>query len=185
VDLPVTTVAATRAPPAPPSTGGRGRAFGALVHRLLECADEQFAPPPRAVAAALADETGAEPSDVGPALDAARRIARHELIGRARRARRCFRELPVAACLAGAAAVPPGIPTPECLAVHGVVDLAFEEPDGWVIVDYKTDTCASTAERAARTAHYEPQLRLYADVLSTAGLTVKETHLLFVDDAPA
>ncbi len=48
--------------------------------------------------------------------------------------------------------------------VEGVVDLAFEEPDGWTIVDYKTDRelAASGEER------YRRQVAFYASAVGQA-----------------
>ena len=47
-----------------------------------------------------------------------------------------------------------------------MVDLAFREPDGWVVVDFKTD-----ATLAARLDTYRAQVALYAHGISAA------THL--------
>jgi ATP-dependent exoDNAse (exonuclease V) beta subunit len=46
--------------------------------------------------------------------------------------------------------------TPRIL--HGVIDLAFRGPDGWELVDYKTDQ----ADVATLAARYGDQVRLYA-----------------------
>ena len=45
---------------------------------------------------------------------------------------------------------------------RGVIDLAFLEPKGWVIVDYKTDDVADH-EVAKLVDHYRPQVRSYAN----------------------
>lgn len=62
--------------------------------------------------------------------------------------------------------------------VRGIVDLAFEEADGWVLVDYKSD---DTLDRNLDdlTAHYTPQLQAYSTAWSSL-IKVKETGLLFV-----
>jgi ATP-dependent exoDNAse (exonuclease V) beta subunit len=44
-----------------------------------------------------------------------------------------------------------------------VLDLAFEEPAGWTVVDFKTD-----AEIAAELATYRRQVRLYAAIVARA-----------------
>jgi ATP-dependent exoDNAse (exonuclease V) beta subunit len=57
--------------------------------------------------------------------------------------------------------------------VEGVLDLAFEEPDGWTVVDFKTD-----AEIAAALASYRRQVALYASVVArTTGKTVNAVLL--------
>ena len=47
--------------------------------------------------------------------------------------------------------------------VNGVVDLAFREDDGWVVVDFKTDR-----EISDRLADYQEQVRLYACAIARA-----------------
>ena len=65
--------------------------------------------------------------------------------------------------------------------MRGVIDLAFEEPDGWVIVDYKTDDRPSR-DLAALTSKHMPQLKIYARAWSEcAGLKVSEIGVFFVN----
>ena len=52
----------------------------------------------------------------------------------------------------------------EEIMLQGVVDCAFETPDGLVIVDFKTDRI-TPSEMPARTEHYRPQLEAYAAAL--------------------
>jgi hypothetical protein len=68
-----------------------------------------------------------------------------------------------------------GLPT----VLRGVIDLAFEEEDGWVIVDYKTDLV--TGDRLqSLTDHYRGQVNTYASVWqSMLGASVKEKGLYF------
>jgi ATP-dependent exoDNAse (exonuclease V) beta subunit len=47
--------------------------------------------------------------------------------------------------------------------VEGVVDVAFEEPDGWTVVDFKTDV-----ELEGRRDEYARQVSLYARALAAA-----------------
>ena len=66
--------------------------------------------------------------------------------------------------------------------IRGVIDLVFEEADGWVLVDYKTDRVAE-GKLETLVDHYSPQIRLYAKAWETcSGQKVKEcgfylTHL--------
>ena len=48
------------------------------------------------------------------------------------------------------------------LLVQGVIDCAFREGDGWILVDYKTDRVEDTD---AFVALYRPQLKWYAEAL--------------------
>jgi ATP-dependent helicase/nuclease subunit A len=64
--------------------------------------------------------------------------------------------------------------------VRGVVDLAFREAGGWVIVDWKTDAARTPAELAERARRYSPQVRLYAGIWARiTGEAVAETGLFF------
>ncbi len=59
--------------------------------------------------------------------------------------------------------------------LSGIIDLIFEEPDGLVLVDYKTD---AVSERAILTERYQEQLRLYQYTLRLLyDQPVKETLL--------
>ncbi len=63
---------------------------------------------------------------------------------------------------------------------EGKIDLIFEEGDGWVLVDYKTDSIPDD-----RTGHekffqnkYASQIRQYVEAIALLGITVKEACLL-------
>ena len=63
--------------------------------------------------------------------------------------------------------------------VEGVIDLAFREPDGWVIVDYKTDV-GDDPDFPRRRRAYRRQVDLYAECWEeVTGEPVKEKALLF------
>jgi ATP-dependent helicase/nuclease subunit A len=63
--------------------------------------------------------------------------------------------------------------------LEGVIDLAFLEPDGWVIADYKTDV-GTDPEFAARQLAYRRQVDLYADAWARlTGDPVKERVIFF------
>ena len=57
--------------------------------------------------------------------------------------------------------------------VQGIIDVFWEEEDGIVLLDYKTDRVDNSEELIRR---YKKQLELYADALNRfgAGKTVKE-----------
>ena len=66
------------------------------------------------------------------------------------------------------------------LLLQGAVDCWFEEADGVVIVDYKTDS-VTAEETAGRAEFYAPQLRAYAlAVTAVTGKPVKEAFLYFL-----
>ena len=64
--------------------------------------------------------------------------------------------------------------------LEGVVDLAFREDAGWVLVDYKTDR-GDDPEFAARRRAYREQLRHYGDAWSRlSGEPVKERVIFWI-----
>ena len=65
--------------------------------------------------------------------------------------------------------------------IEGVVDLAFVEDEGVVVVDFKTDRIEGGVPSAAQLAAYRPQAVVYAfGVERTTGLPVREMWLSFL-----
>lgn len=62
--------------------------------------------------------------------------------------------------------------------LKGVIDFLFEEEDGWVIVDFKTDH-VSPGQLDSFVRFYRPQVRAYADEWAANGFPVKEAGLYF------
>ena len=72
-------------------------------------------------------------------------------------------------------------PTPGLL--EGFVDLLFEDDDGLVVVDYKTDRIAGPETLDATAAFYRPQVAAYAAALEkSCGRQVSRCVLLFLGD---
>jgi ATP-dependent helicase/nuclease subunit A len=65
------------------------------------------------------------------------------------------------------------------LLVRGTIDLAFREPSGWILVDYKTDRVpAAAAEQLV--SRYNPQVQLYCQAWhAITGEPVHEAGLYF------
>jgi len=64
--------------------------------------------------------------------------------------------------------------------VSGIIDLAFKEPEGWVIADYKTDKVDDNLDGLV--SYYRPQVQLYSKFWEEmTGEKVKETGLFFID----
>jgi ATP-dependent helicase/nuclease subunit A len=148
--------------------------LGTAVHEAMEL----LLGPARTPAPCAAEAVGRAAGDLdaagrAEALRLVERLLAHPVVARARAARRRFVELPVLfrdEALEGAPLV------------EGKIDLLFEEEDGWVVVDWKTDRIPTAAVRAEREAHYAPQLESYARavVAVLGGRTrVKETLLAF------
>jgi ATP-dependent exoDNAse (exonuclease V) beta subunit len=131
-----------------------GMAWGRLVHALLEHAGRD----PRRdrahlerVARWLTVEDAELRRVVPDALDTVERVMASDLWQRALAAEELLAEVPFAVRLDGDAGGPPRV-------LHGVIDLAFRGPDGWELVDYKTDQ----ADVATLAARYADQVRQYA-----------------------
>lgn len=74
----------------------------------------------------------------------------------------------------------------ESLLLQGVVDCYMAEPDGLVIVDYKTDYVKTAQQLQERAAFYAGQVRAYAKALERIeGKRVKECVLYFLSAAKA
>jgi len=130
-----------------------GPRFGTLVHAVLATvaldaerdAIAEVGAMQARILGATSDETAAATALVEGALA-------HPLLLRAReawRVDRCRRETPITAVEADGSIL------------EGVLDLAFEEDDGWTVVDFKTQ-----AELAGPLARYRLQVAAYASVVA-------------------
>ena len=167
------------APASPPITL-RGYEWGSAVHGTLAAAAQgvdgealEF------IARALlveyerpVDQHGA-PTELGELMSLVERVRESDLWRRAERARVRQPEVPFAVERPGTRNG--GIPR----FVEGVIDLAFRERDGWVIVDYKTDV-GDDPDFPRRRRAYRRQVDLYAECWeAVTGERVKERVLLF------
>jgi ATP-dependent exoDNAse (exonuclease V) beta subunit len=144
--------------------------FGALVHELLARLEP---PAPETVeklagdAGALAAGRGLEEADGEEALDLIRRAVGGDLLRRAVTSSRRYRELPFLMEIEGRP-------------VRGTADLVFEEEDGLVIVDFKTDAI-SAGEAPERMKKYAHQGVAYAmGIEAASGLKVREVVFAFL-----
>ncbi|MYC97764.1 MAG: AAA family ATPase [Gammaproteobacteria bacterium] len=166
-------------PALPDGTTLRGYAWGSAVHGTLAAAAQgvegealEF------MARALLveherplDERGA-PAELDELMSLVGRVRASELWRRAERADMRQPEVPFAV---ERPAENGGIPR----LVEGVIDLAFREADGWVIVDYKTDV-GDDPDFPHRRRAYRRQVDLYAECWQqVTGEPVKEKALLF------
>jgi ATP-dependent exoDNAse (exonuclease V) beta subunit len=131
---------------------GSGTAFGIAVHAVLERVPLDAG---RAVLAETAVTAATEQgmADASGAVERAARAALSSAAARAAAAARHWREVFVGAAVAGTT-------------VEGFVDLLYEDGDGLVVVDWKTDAVDDRATLAAKVEHYGLQLATYAEALS-------------------
>jgi hypothetical protein len=70
--------------------------------------------------------------------------------------------------------------TDEDTVISGTIDLVFREKDGWVIVDFKTDTVSGERQLTSLVSYYAQQLELYRKAWeSVVGEPVYEVGLYF------
>ncbi|MBK6403625.1 MAG: PD-(D/E)XK nuclease family protein [Holophagales bacterium] len=148
--------------------------LGSAVHEAMELLlDPERVPPSSAEDAVAATSPALDPAGVAEAVSLVDRLLAHPVVARARVSRRRFVELPVLFRDEAFEGSP---------LVEGKIDLLFEEGDGWVVVDWKTDRISTAAARTEREALYTPQLASYARALSAVlgpGTIVKEMVLAF------
>jgi ATP-dependent exoDNAse (exonuclease V) beta subunit len=122
-----------------------GPRFGALVHAILMSVGPQGREDSIARCAAMhARILGASFEETSAAIQLVIKTLKSPLLSRAALAAQVRRESPVV------------IRLDDGLLIEGVADLAFEEVQGWTVVDFKTDT-----EIGGRLDEYRAQLGLY------------------------
>jgi ATP-dependent exoDNAse (exonuclease V) beta subunit len=152
-------------PPEAPAGAG-GAAFGLAFHGVLERLDLQGAGNLKNLCRIHAAGNGI-PERAEELASLCRGLLAHPFLDRIRKAKRLFREVPFSVSY-------------EEKIVEGKIDLLFEEPDGWVIVDYKTDDVSGEAVDK-RFQMYGEQGKWYARaVANTSAGAVKEVTFFFV-----
>ena len=130
-----------------------GPRFGTLVHAILATVALDAERDAVAEVATMQGRIlGATPEEVTAAETLVQSALTHPLLARARdawRSGRCRRESPVT------------VVEPDGAILEGVLDLAFEDDDGWTVVDFKTQ-----AELTGPLARYRRQVGAYASVVA-------------------
>jgi ATP-dependent helicase/nuclease subunit A len=159
----------------PVTSGEHGTEWGTVIHFLLQQAMVAPESDLQPLAFTALEEQGLSTSLVEETLATVRSVMDSAIWRRARAASRFLVEVPFTRLLEPGAE---GATLPTIL--RGVIDLAFAEPEGWVIVDYKTDAVAP--EHLGKLAeHYRPQVVTYAGQWERiVGQPVKERGLYFV-----
>ncbi len=155
----------------PGATGEHGTEWGSAVHSLLEAGARNPGADLFLLAQRILNPEQCKPFGIPAVVDTVASVLASDIWARAGRARRMLAETPFEFVreIEGRGTL-----------VRGAVDLAFDEGDGWVLVDYKTDsTEGGRLEKLVE--HYAPQLRLYANAWEAAsGERVKEIGLNFI-----
>ncbi len=154
-------------------TEGRGMAFGSVVHRLLEAIGNGLAADRLdAFVNAAAIEEGLHEKLIPDALAMVRRVTSSEIWQRGLCAKQRYHEFSFTLTDRSDNGVE--------RIMKGVIDFLFEEEDGWVIVDFKTDLFEEeyTSEFVA---YYKPQVEAYVQQWERFGYKVKEAGLYFLE----
>ncbi|MFO8058247.1 MAG: UvrD-helicase domain-containing protein [bacterium] len=154
----------------PQMSGEHGVEWGSAVHALLQVAMDVPDADLEARAKSVLAEQGLSPDLSETAASVVREVMSSELWQRAMQSKRHLTEVPFETRLESEDGPP--------VLARGVVDLAFQEEDGWVLVDYKTDAAAQAKNLAD---HYAPQIEIYSRAWkSLTGEPVKEASLYFI-----
>ena len=155
-------------PDEPWRRGRAGTNIGRAVHAVLQVVDLRTGSDldKNVQAQAAAEGVSKRADEIGRLVQ---RALDSSLVQRALASKRWWREAPVAG------PVGDGI-------VEGFIDLLFEEEDGFVIVDFKTDAVGAAEEVEQAMTRYRLQGGAYALALSkAAGVKVKEVSFLFLE----
>jgi ATP-dependent helicase/nuclease subunit A len=151
-----------------PLSGEHGVEWGEDMHILLEAAMRKADQDLERLARSLTRERDGDEDRVNALVTSVRTVLQSAIWKRARAGQRVLVEVPLMMM----------VPSTETgtgrrAVRRGVIDLAFLEPQGWVIVDYKTDR----AERRSipkLVEHYRPQVQSYA--AAWRALTTQPVH---------
>ena len=151
---------------------GQGASWGSVIHLLLETLMQQPGSGLENLAYTALEEEGLDVARVDEAIAVVNRVVDSEIWQRALESDQRLVEVPFEHCLP-ADESEAGVPT----IVRGVIDLMFQEADGWVVVDYKTDQV--TPDTLSRVVdQYRGQISGYAETWQfLTGQKVKEKGL--------
>ncbi|MDQ7792387.1 MAG: UvrD-helicase domain-containing protein [Clostridia bacterium] len=154
---------------------GRGMSWGSAVHRMLEKL-VRGVKGLEAWAAKILEEEGRPVSEAGELLALLEEIQKTDFWRRVEAASERIAEAPLSGLLPTTSPTGRELPT----VTQGVIDLAFEEEAGWVLVDFKTDHYETLFERNALVNYYASQLKAYAELWKQAtGEAPTELGLFF------
>ena len=159
----------------PVTTSERGTEWGTVLHLLLETAMRRPEADLQklAVSALIDQELDVDLAET--ALETVGQVTASAIWQRAMASSRSLVEVPFQTLSTPGGPTKAGVPT----LLRGLIDLVFLEPQGWVIVDYKTDPVPPSKVKDL-VQSYAGQLHVYADVWQrTVGSPVHEMGLYF------
>lgn len=154
--------------------GEHGVEWGTVIHLLLETAMKHPHADIQSLAATALSDQGLDASMAEEAVATTRAVIASELWQRASQATERLVEVPFQKLIEV-----DGPDGPVRTVLRGIIDLAFREPSGWVIVDYKSDRVPD-GRIPDLVEHYTPQVLGYAQAwVDMTGEQVHETGLYF------
>ena len=137
---------------------GRGMSWGRVLHGVLEAMMRDPSVDVRAVAANLLADEERPAGELDEVVRLAADVQKSPLWRRARAAKRTLVEVPFAIDVPREEL---GLSEAPARAVlQGAIDLVFEEDEGWVLVDYKSDA-VTPENRAGLVSFYARQVETY------------------------
>ncbi|MCL5289445.1 MAG: PD-(D/E)XK nuclease family protein [Firmicutes bacterium] len=133
---------------------GYGLSWGRVVHRVLEACALRKPDNIELFVDNILVEEGRPSGERDEVITLVNQVVKSELWDRMLKSKRRFVEVPFSArdysTKNGGERI-----------ISGVIDLVFEEEDGWVIADYKTDNVESEEQLAELVKYYSPQVEMY------------------------
>jgi ATP-dependent helicase/nuclease subunit A len=171
------------------SSGGKGMAYGSLIHRCLQALGEGMDVEDLPEFCRMAaEEEEVEEKWLKHAVETVQKVTDSVLWKRCMTASQRYHEFSfmnsrqIAAKDENKRGQGGGFQDESVTTIlRGVIDLVFEEEEGWVIVDFKTDRYEVKNEQQF-VDFYKPQVRAYVEEWErTIGGKVKEAGLYFID----
>ena len=141
------------------TAGEHGMEWGTVMHLLLESAMRSPGVDLRRLASSAIADQGLASDLAETAVQTVCQVMASAIWQRAIASTQRLVEVPFQTLLTPDEPAKGDLPT----LLRGVIDMVFLEPQGWVIVDYRTDRAAVGAIPGL-TEHYAPQLLTYATV---------------------
>ncbi len=159
------------------AVAGKGASWGTVIHRMLELIAQAdvFDSLGMAVRAEeILQEEGRSPDEAGEVMGVLAGVIDSPFWHRVAASSRRLTEVPFSAL-----ELPVG--SGQETVTNGVIDLAFAETDGWVIVDYKTDLVEGEGRLDGLVRRYAPQVEAYLSYWQQiTGTKVVEAGIYFV-----
>ena len=154
----------------------RGQSWGNVIHRLLDACARGSAANVEVLAGKALVEEGRNPEESPLAIQEVAGVLESPLWKRAINSGLHYSEAPFYTGIK----IDKAADKVEDTVISGTIDLVFKEGDGWVIVDFKTDTVSGDRQLEELVSYYAPQLELYRKAWeSVVGEPVYEVGLYF------